>query len=518
MVNYKIVVLLVLSGIFIVIAYQQQIGIVGYSNFNRYAAMVNSSSADFKSFLNNSGTISGFDAPSNLTVKLVENPLYVMNFVSNLTNIMPSGNRNVSYYVLSSVPSQLNGGSIFDISQYLFNNYQTLSGYSLLISLYISSLVNIAYPIGTAAPSQQTDITSQSIDYSKFGLQSPLSRYLTIVFLAQLGIPVINESMISNTQDLLQQARSGRLVPFKTYYISSLYELEFAGTAVENIGNTENYLISCGIFNSSNTTYHESMPIDSELYSSSFSNAQTQFYNPGAFGTTTGTGLTGYAPTTIPVVAELLSVATQVNPTIINKFVDQDVNCNPFYNLSFDEYQSDMLQQLIYNKEIQPSIAYVGYSNGAMVVDVDSLNLNSTKRIGFTIDNNSVNYTRYLNFLFARVNLTNGYHFLSLYIGNTTMESTIFVEPYMPITITSSSYNLTISIFNTTYPDANITDFSVTDEHGNVLTYPNFSLDQPTTIRLQTSSSCNAGSSQSYTIDFNTNYGKEQLISSVQCT
>ncbi len=533
MVNYKIMALFTFIGIAFVLYYQQQLGLSGVYYLNGLSGEVSGSSTLFRSFLSNSNSSIGMDSSIyyNSTASLIYNPSYIESYSylnAHYLNVTGTPQQLVPYSLLNNltiaVVGSIGGGNPLETAAYVSTTKAPrILSYSELLPLYVLTMLNVIDPLAMSMPSTAMKLTSLSVGNYSLGYKDPLFRYSTIAYFYGLGIPAFQNSSITLNP---RTARTASIIPFDATDALSVYEIELSKYYIQSQSKILSSLYSCGLFNQPS---QPNTNLNSQFYGIAiaavggpFSNITTEY---------TVSGFTGYQPGISSQSSGWLAQAAFADPARLNYIQNGTADCTQpaapgqnlsiqklFYLLSFSQYESGMLQQLLYDKSPSLTIPLEWYSDNSIMFEIGNLNLNSTSRIIVNVDNSTLNYSRYYNFIIARVHLNPGFHSVSLIIGNQTLASTIFVQPYIPVYISRSNDSFTITLQNETFSNVNITDLSISDSSGHILTYPQFFLNKKETIYLQALQNCSVGEREQYTIDFNTQYGKEHIVSTIQCT
>ena len=524
MANYRILLLFAAIAVISVLYYQQQVGMAGERGLSLLPGQVSSATSQFRPLLSDSNSTYGqpYGGNWNTTAKLVGDPLYIANysFLLGLAHgtygSAPEFNGSATSEASFGVLGQIGSGAPLSAAAYTVSGSGwNLLSYSELIPLYFITAVGIVNPIGISMPSVGFRATSlQPANYS-LGYGDPLARYQTLDALYSLGTPVLNNTSVAFSPGSARGRDS--LVPFRATDAYSLYELEMTDLYITQQAQALGSLFSCGVFSANRTA-----PGGAGLYGTALA------WSPGPFsGLSTGfavTGLTGGEPRLSSMTADWMALATSVEPRWLDSAASGTPVCRDgtpndrfFYLISYGQYQGDTVQQLIYNKSLGPGFAFIGYSDGSLLVDVDNVNLSRAGGARLAVDNSTLPYSRHYNMFLAEDNLSQGYHSVSFTLGNRTLTSTLYVEPFIPMMALLTPSTLSITIYNTTYGSLDVTDFSASGSNGDLYTYPNFTMTRTTTVSLPTNATCQMGQHSVYTIDFNTQYGAERLVSSVTC-
>ena len=524
MANFRILALFAVIAALFVLFYQQQLNLAGYHGIGLFTAQVGARTSLFRDFLANSNSsfTSLLGSDWNLTEKLVYGPAYAANYTFLQGSGGPLG-PNVSSEASAATLSQIGGGVPLQTAAYLSNSSApSILVYSMLYPLYLLSLLDIVNPLGTAMPGLGIQAASPQLSSRQLGHEDPLGRYQALAALYSLGFPVVPGGYGAFPPGAV--TGKGSLMPFDVTDVYSVYGLEMAKLDILQQAQILGTIFSCGAFGSGNSS---AVP-QAGLYGIAISSS------PGTFSNITGgytiTGTTGSSGGLSLFTTDWLALISYESPGRLNLMENGGTVCTGrnassaslsalqlLYLMAYSQYQNGMLQQILYNKSIRPNIAFMGYSSNALVVDVDSVNLSSFAGGSLVVDNSPLLYRRYYNFLAANDSLSPGYHSVSLTMGNTTLTSSLYVEPHILVNLLRTPGNISITIFNSPYGALNITDFSVTDGSGLVSTYPNFSTHGTAVLSIAAPSGCTIGERMRYTIDFGTQYGAEHLISAVQC-
>ena len=122
--------------------------------------------------------------------------------------------------------------------------------------------------------------------------------------------------------------------------------------------------------------------------------------------------------------------------------------------LSLIQYNGYGTSQMLYNQSFGPSIEFIGYQGNYLILNLGNLNLTSNAPIRAYVDNKSIDYSRYFNYLLAQnLTLSQGFHNLKVTIGSngtseTKLNAQFFVSPFLMLSSTMNESDIQISIAN----------------------------------------------------------------------
>jgi len=218
-----------------------------------------------------------------------------------------------------------------------------------------------------------------------------------------------------------------------------------------------------------------------------------------------------------------------------------------FYILSLTQYDTYPFLSNIYNgtPESRNGITFLGYFKGKLIVELDDFNFTNPGNIILYVDNNTIDYKRYFNYLVADYNLSVGAHVIRINNGTAGYGDTehIYVSPsvsldtvlkgntisvrlYNPINETLSMSNITLTVIssiNREYPEIDIKTLPFTSN--NTYGYHFYSVpnslvlghNASETLNYSLNSTCYPGVTYFYRIAFNTNLGNAIYWPSSEC-
>lgn len=208
-----------------------------------------------------------------------------------------------------------------------------------------------------------------------------------------------------------------------------------------------------------------------------------------------------------------------------------------FYLLSLNQYEDYLNAEVLFNKSVGPNVEFVGYSGSTLVTNLGNLDLNNANNIRLVVDNKTLVYTRYYNFLVSKnVSLGVGLHTMNVSIRNLTLSRWFYVSPYLAMRSSlfrSGRFYLAIgNLFNGSLSISNLTvnasspaflplGFSGGAPSITNLTKP-ISLVIPrnrsVNLTFATSFACNIAQSYVYYLSFNSSRGRGFYILESRCS
>ncbi|MDE1824818.1 MAG: hypothetical protein KGH61_02250 [Candidatus Micrarchaeota archaeon] len=143
--------------------------------------------------------------------------------------------------------------------------------------------------------------------------------------------------------------------------------------------------------------------------------------------------------------------------TNLTTYTGQSNASNLFYSLSLNQnlgastdysYYGINSTQVAY---IKPQISYISYQDNYTVLDLQSLNLTDPGNITLYIDNKSVGFKRYYNFLVSRGQISLGRHRVAVNISGINIPQSIFSHFNYGVPIFNLSYVHSLSLNSTLY-------------------------------------------------------------------
>ena len=314
--------------------------------------------------------------------------------------------------------------------------------------------------------------------YTDFGAYNPIVRAVTIASVGFSGLPVdaytlfpygapsnwLDNMTVSKGQLSLGPAGSIYVVPPFASTLKSIYELNSVGNGELLASAALNNMFSCDLFHDNSRApayYGVSIPVQNQQFlGGSTITGESEITKASAFGSI------GQLP------IKLLAISMDVNGLqkgLMNGYFQCSNPGTPansttnttkfsvmqlFYMLSLVQYNGYGTSQILLNQSFGPSIEFVGYQGNYLIINLGNLNLTSNAPIKAYIDNKSINYSRYFNYLlYQNLTLSPGFHNLVVTIGgNNTSETKLnaqfFVSPFLMLSSTMNESDIRISITN----------------------------------------------------------------------
>ena len=428
-----------------------------------------------------------------------------------------------SYWINSSNTNALNNINI-KINEYDSNVRYMISNYTLF-SLDTNTNFNTYEQLSNLNIQQNTlnDAVNnyQLPNYSNFGneyLDYGVLRYTDLISIENSGFQISNFGSSNGTllvfaypsvlEDLyvLRYLDMGSVL--KNVSLSSLLkESIFLNTSSVNLfGMAETYIPKENIYTTAIQDNNSNI-VPSDIVSSTLEN---EFYSN---------------PKTISNLINFFNKNSTSSTLAANRF---------FYLYSLNQYYEYALEELIYNKTINPNITFIGYSNKTMLINLGNIDPNYNN-IYLNIDDKFLSYKKYFNFItVSNINLSAGIHNISVGLPgyNTVKKEQFYVSPYFRIFSSvdsfsnSNSSELQIKINNPTSRTIIISKINVS-LYGNNSGIPRLFLGkimkqnssifsvgpkQNITLYYNLSVLANVGENYFYLINLNTNYGIGQYF------
>jgi hypothetical protein len=109
------------------------------------------------------------------------------------------------------------------------------------------------------------------------------------------------------------------------------------------------------------------------------------------------------------------------------------------YEILAEQQVGYSLAQLAYHRSFNPSIAFTGYRNGNLLIEVADVGQSELANATISVDGKSYSYTRLLSYFYVNASLPVGYHNISFKAQNLALSTEFYVNP--DVAVSFGSYN-----------------------------------------------------------------------------
>ncbi len=314
--------------------------------------------------------------------------------------------------------------------------------------------------------------------YIDFGSYNPIVRAVTIASIGFSGLPVDAYTLfpygapsnwldnMTTSKGQLQLGPDGSiyLMPPFASTLKSIYELNSVGEGELLTSAALSNMFSCDIFRDGSAApayYGVSLPVQNQQFLGNLAlTGESQVTKASALGSTgqlplkwlaISMGLNGIKKGLTSGYFQCSAPNAPANPTTNTTRLPF---MQLFYMLSLIQYNGYGTSQMLYNQSFGPSIEFIGYQGNYLIINLGNLNLTSNAPIKAYVDNKSIDYSRYFNYLLAQnMTLPPGFHNLEVTIGSngtseTKLNAQFFVSPFLMLSSTMNESDIQISIAN----------------------------------------------------------------------
>ena len=213
----------------------------------------------------------------------------------------------------------------------------------------------------------------------------------------------------------------------------SLYDLEGIGSNIGAIAEALGQSYRCINNRTNSTTASQQLgyaePIIPASYSYFFGSSQTMVTNNFNYtlGDASAVALVPMDWFALYPKSSHTSYASLLNGSTLS-CSNYSINLGQFlYAISFYQYSSYAFSEILYNRSADSNIFLASYSYNITLINLG--NLNPASSVSMSVDNSTVNYTRYFNFLVSKRHLDNGIHKIRVLIDNRAFIQNLSIVP-----------------------------------------------------------------------------------------
>ena len=192
------------------------------------------------------------------------------------------------------------------------------------------------------------------------------------------------------------------------------------------------------------------------------------------------------------------------------------------YEILAEQRTGYSLSQLAYHRSFNPSIAFAGYSNGSLVLEVANAQMQGLDNATISLNGKNYSYTRFLSYFYVNASLRPGYNNISFKSQSIKLGTTLYVNP--DVSVSAGTYNLNGSaelyLSNVGRSNISIYNLKVSNfpESNSIVPVLTIAAGNSTSVRFS-GEPCNASTGQQMPIyvHFNSSSGEGIYYTTVSC-
>ncbi len=178
----------------------------------------------------------------------------------------------------------------------------------------------------------------------------------------------------------------------------------------------------------------------------------------------TAMGSSGYAAQSLPLITlseySCLAYPYQSNATCAYNST-HNVRRLLLYEILAEQQAGYSLSQLIYHRSFNPSIAFAGYRNGSLVLEIANAQQQELDNATISLNGRNYSYTRFLSYFYVNASLKPGYNNISFKSQSIKLGTTLYVNPDVSVSAGTYSVNGSTELYLSNGGQSNISIYNL---------------------------------------------------------
>jgi hypothetical protein len=172
----------------------------------------------------------------------------------------------------------------------------------------------------------------------------------------------------------------------------------------------------------------------------------------------------GYLPQTLPLITlseySCLAYPYQSNAACAYNSTHSERRLL-LYEIFAEQQAGYSLSQLIYHRSFNPSIAFAGYRNGSLMLEVANAQQDELANATISLNGKNYSHTRFLSYFYVNASLKPGYNNISFKSQNIKLSTTLYVNPEVSVSAVAYHANGSAELYLSNYGASNVSIYNL---------------------------------------------------------